>query len=170
MHTLFEIPPLTEGAMEQSTITPTQLGTETEPAPPVKDRATRRAMGQRNPKLRGGLARLGAVSRKVAGYVETGPQRAERRAAARGLTVGAPVRANIGVGDPPPNRLTHPKRRTAPKVGPEGATPLDFGQRVERYRRQTGRREMTDAQYRRARAKASHASAPFGHRVGEWSA
>jgi len=156
----------------ESTITPTQLHAETEPAPPLKDRRTRRAMGQRNPKLRGGLARLGAVSRKLAGYVETGPQRAQRRAAARGLTVGAPV------------RITHPghgfnvpyaaENRPRPMPKPRPLAPLDFGQRCERYAANWGSRHpLTPRQQRRARHKANHAAAPFGRKapapLGGWS-
>lgn len=113
-----------------------------------------------------GLRRLGAVSRKLGGIVETGPQRAERRAAARGLTVGVLVRADIGMGRQAPPwesaNVEMPPTRYPRWTQPQKLSPLDFGQRAERYAGQGPRRHLTAAQYRRANHKANHAAAPFG--------
>jgi hypothetical protein len=60
---------------------------------------------------------------------ETGPERAQRRAWARGLAVGAPVRAFIGQGRPRPNGNGHPGRPT-----PQGVlVPLERVDRLARY-------------------------------------
>ena len=74
---------------------------------------------------------------------ETGAQRAQRRAAAHGLTVGAPVRAVLGK----PTALNWPEavpgRRYGQDhyAGPGGAAPLDFGQRLSNYQIQASVRD-----------------------------
>lgn len=88
---------------------------------------------------------------------ENGPQRTARRAAAKGLTVGAPVRAVV-------------MTKTSP--GPQHElVPLDFGTRLSNYRLQVSVRDHcisgkawqpTARQYRRLDHKARHAAAPFG--------
>lgn len=90
---------------------------------------------------------------------EDGARRCARRAAARGLTVGAPVRAlvlPIGDNHPRPKVPRTPLRQT-----PRGPRPLDFGQRAERYRAQVGggrRWTLTPHQQRRANHKGGRAN------------
>lgn len=104
------------------------------PAPAPKNRATRRAHGQR------GTAYLPvAKHRRTGTRAETGPQRAQRRAAAHGLTVGAPVRAKIGIGvglvRVAPNPAWVPYGERVP-VGQAGAVPLDVAARLFNYQAQ----------------------------------
>lgn len=104
---------------------------------------------------------------------ETGPQRAQRRAAVKGLTVGAPVRiTHPGYGFNAPNAAENrPRRDPATYAGPGGATPLERVDRLARYLlqrevathvRQGGDWQPSARQFRRADHKARHAAAPFG--------
>lgn len=119
-----------------------------------------------------GLRRLASVDRGLRGVVETGPQRAQRRAAHRGLIVGAPVRADM-------------LRQAARCCGRQRPAPLDFVQRIGAYRNQievrgevlvavTGKNwRPTPRQRRRLAHKSRHAMAPFGRKapdpLGGWA-
>lgn len=130
-----------------------------------KDRATRRAAGQRGRRYRVGYR---SDDRR-----ENGAQRAAWRAELHGLTVGAPVRADIGVGHnwPLGPRITVSARvEVRPLAGPYGAEPLDYAQRLGRYWAQRAAVthivpppgwRATPRQLRRLRHKANHAAAPF---------
>lgn len=149
----------------------------------VKNRAHRRAHGQR------GTAYLPVAKHRSRGQrAETGPQRAQRRAAARGLIVGQPVR----VVHPGGNLLAHyglqqahmvPKRIhqfggepvvVFPRAQrPQMLEPLEFGERLSNYRLQQAVRthhvggtkwRPTARQRRRLDHKANHAQAPFGRK------
>lgn len=144
-------------------------GHDAQRAPLPKSRAARRAHGQRNTSPRVHSARLHQAPR-----AETGAQRAQRRAAARGLIVGRSVAAQchgwLGLGDPPSSRHYVPREERA-YAGPGGATPLGRVDRLARYllqreatthQRQGSGWQPTDRQRRRLDHKARHAAAPFG--------
>lgn len=67
---------------------------------------------------------------------ENGAQRAQRRAAAKGLTVGRSVAAQcrswLGIGDPPSSRHYVPREERT-YAGPGGAAPLGRVDRLARY-------------------------------------
>ena len=97
-----------------------------------KNRAERRARGHRtSPRVHS--ARLRQDPR-----AETGAQRAQRRAAAKGLTVGAPVRAVLGR----PTAMNWPEAVPGKRygqdhyAGQEGAAPLDVAARLFNYQTQ----------------------------------
>lgn len=144
----------------------THTGHEPPAAQLPKDRATRRAAGQRGRRYRVGYR---SDDRR-----ENGAQRAAWRAELHGLTVGAPVRILLpGAGlrratvAPHPYAVPHSQRVYA---GPGGATPLDYAQRLGRYWAQRAAVthivpppgwRATPRQLRRLRHKANHAAAPF---------
>lgn len=136
-------------------------------APPLpKNRASRRAHGQR------GTARTGRDVRG-ADRKPTGAQRAALRAHAKGLRIGNPVRAEIGRGVGHRSAAPHPAWVPYGErvyVGPQGAPPLEFGERITNYQVQASVRghtlvgtrwRPTPKQRRRLDHKARHAQAPF---------